>query len=216
MKLPENIKAIIFDIDGTLLDSLDAWADADRIFLRENNIPYDPMISEKLKTMHFVSAAQYFIDELGVNKPLEEITRRIYEIISRKYCFEIPAKPHTAEFISLCEERGIKMCAATSNLKDLAEGALINNGFYEKFAFVLTSDEVGSGKDDPEIFFKCAEKMGVSPENTAVFEDSLHAAASASNAGFFTVGVYDSHYAAEFDRLKEICSITVKDFGELI
>lgn len=216
MKLPENIKAIIFDIDGTLIDSLDAWADSDREFLAEHNIPYDPIISERLKTMHYNSAVRFFLDEYNIPLSFEETAERINEIIKHKYLHEIEAKPYVIDFIRLCYDKGIKMCAATSNLKELAVGALTNRGIARFLEFIITSDEIGSGKDNPEIFLHSAEKMGVSPENTAVFEDSLHAAKTAAAAGFYTVGVFDIHYADEFERLRRVCTAVIKGFDELI
>ena len=215
-KLPSDIKGIIFDIDGTLVDSLDAWAESDKIFLEENNVTYSKDISEKLKTMHYISAAEYFINELHIPMTLEQVCRRIDEIIGEKYRHEINAKQGVKEFIEECSRRGTAMCAATSNLRGLAEAVLESCGLSEFMRFILTSDEVGSGKDDPEIFLRCAEMLGTSPECTAVFEDSCHAAESAASAGFFTVGVYDSHYAAEYSRLEEICRISVRDMRELI
>ena len=215
-RLPDNIRAVVFDVDGTLVDSLDAWAESDRIFLAENNVPYDAQISEKLKTMHFISAAQYFIDELHVDMTLDEVMDRINEIIGRKYREEITAKPGAFEFAKQCTEKGIHICAATSNLRGLAEGVLESNGFMPLLDFILTSDEIGSGKDDPGIFLECAARMGAAPCDTAVFEDSFHAALTASKAGFFTVGVYDRKYADEFERLGDVCDMTVNDMSELL
>lgn len=214
--LPENIKAVIFDVDGTLLDSLDVWADSDRIFLESLGHSYDPSISDRMKSMHYISAAQLLIDEYHIDMPLDEVMKRIEDIVRDKYFHEVPAKPYALDFINHCKRQGIRMCAATSNLRALAEGALSSGKILPHFDFIITSDEVGSSKDDPEIFFRCAEKMGTAPCDTAVFEDSMNAAASAAKAGFYTVGVFDRHYAAEFEELKKICSRTITSFEELI
>lgn len=214
--LPENIKAVIFDVDGTLLDSLDVWADSDRIFLESLGFSYDPSISDRMKSMHYISAAQLLIDEYHIDMPLDEVMNRIEDIVRDKYFHEVPVKPYALELISECRRQGIRMCAATSNLRALAEGALSSGKILPCLDFIITSDEVGSSKDDPEIFFRCAEKMGAAPCDTAVFEDSVHAASSAAKAGFYTVGVFDRHYAAEFEKLKKICSRTITSFEELI
>lgn len=214
--LPENIRAVIFDVDGTLLDSLDVWADSDRIFLESLGFTYDPAISDRMKSMHYISAAQLLIDEYDIHMPLDEVMTRIEDIVSDKYFHEVPAKPYVHELIAYLEQKGIVMCAATSNLRALAEGALSSVNILPHLDFIITSDEVGSSKDDPEIFFRCAEKMGAAPCDTAVFEDSVHAAASAAKAGFYTVGVFDKHYAKEFEELKKLCSQTVVSFDELI
>lgn len=214
--LPENIKAVIFDVDGTLLDSLDVWADSDRIFLESLGFSYDPSISDRMKSMHYISAAQLLIDEYHIDMPLDEVMNRIEDIVRDKYFHEVPVKPYALELISECRRQGIRMCAATSNLRALAEGALSSGKILPCLDFIITSDEVGSSKDDPEIFFRCAEKMGAAPCDTAVFEDSVHAASSAAKAGFYTVGVFDRHYAAEFEELKKICSRTITSFEELI
>lgn len=214
--LPENIRAVIFDVDGTLLDSLDVWADSDRIFLESLGFSYDPSISDRMKSMHYISAAQLLIDEYHIDMPLDEVMNRIEDIVRDKYFHEVPVKPYALELISECRRQGIRMCAATSNLRALAEGALSSGKILPCLDFIITSDEVGSSKDDPEIFFRCAEKMGAAPCDTAVFEDSVHAASSAAKAGFYTVGIFDRHYAAEFEKLKKICSRTITSFEELI
>ena len=216
MPLPENIAAVIFDMDGTLIDSLGVWADSDRIFAEELGLSYDAKISAAMKKMHYVSACEYLKEYYALDMSAEEIGARIMEIVREKYLHEIPLKPYVLDVMRALRSRGVKMCVATSNDKSLAEGALKNLGIYDMLEFVITSDEVGVGKESPLIFTRAAEMMCVSPQNTAVFEDSVHAAESAAAAGFFTVGIYDGKYNNEFEEMKRTADMTVKSFGELM
>lgn len=216
MPLPNNITAVIFDMDGTLIDSLGVWADSDRIFAEELGLSYDAKISAAMKKMHYVSACEYLKEYYALEMSAEEIGARIMEIVREKYLHEIPLKPYVLDVMRALRSRGVKMCVATSNDKSLAEGALKNLGIYDMLEFVITSDEVGVGKESPLIFTRAAEMMCAAPQNTAVFEDSVHAAESAAAAGFFTVGIYDGKYNNEFEEMKRTADMTVKSFGELM
>lgn len=216
MPLPENIAAVIFDMDGTLIDSLGVWADSDRIFAEELGLSYDAKISAAMKKMHYVSACEYLKEYYALDMSAEEIGARIMEIVREKYLHEIPLKPCVLDVMRALRSRGVRMCVATSNDKSLAEGALKNLGIYDMLEFVITSDEVGVGKESPLIFTRAAEMMCTAPQNTAVFEDSVHAAESAAAAGFFTVGIYDGKYNNEFEEMKRTADITIKSFGELM
>lgn len=211
-----DIKAIIFDMDGTLIDSLDVWAESDRVFLNELGYEYDSKVSLAMKKMHFVSACEYLKEIYGINKTIEEIGARIKELVIHSYCNDVPLKEGVFEYISMQHKKGIKMCVATSNELSLAEGALKNLGIYELMEFVITSDEVGCGKESPLIFERAAERMGTRPQNTIVFEDSIHALESAHSAGFLTAGVLDSRYCDESELLKKAADITITSFRELI
>lgn len=216
MPLPENIAAVIFDMDGTLIDSLGVWADSDRIFAEELGLSYDAKISAAMKKMHYVSACEYLKEYYALDMSAEEIGARIMEIVREKYLHEIPLKPYVLDVMRALRSRGVRMCVATSNDKSLAEGALKNLGIYDMLEFVITSDEVGVGKESPLIFTRAAEMMSAAPHDTAVFEDSVHAAESAAAAGFFTVGIYDGKYNNEFEEMKRTADMTVKSFGELM
>ena len=211
----ENIKAVIFDIDGTLADSLGVWTESDRIFLSRRGIEYDSEVSLALKSMHFMSASEYLKNLYSLPESTEEVAREITEIVREKYFYEVRLMPYARELIKSFSERGIKMCAATSNSRELAEGVLRHNGIFESLEFIVTSDEAGSSKDDPRIFFMCAEKMGVSPNETAVIEDSPHAAKTAFQNGFYTIGVNSGHFG-DFEVLKGCVHRRIESFKELI
>ena len=213
---PENIRYIIFDMDGTLLDSLSVWADSDREFITGLGYDYDPAHSKAMKTMHFDSACEYLVREFSLPLSPKTVGEKILEIVEERYINHVSLKPGAEAFINAAEKCGIKMCVATSNKKKLAEDALRARGIFDKLKFVLTSDEVGCGKESPEIFLKAAEMLGGKPSETAVFEDSLHAVMSAKSAGFFVVGMSDEIYADEFDDIKKIADISVRSFEELL
>lgn len=211
-----SVKYIIFDMDGTLLDSLSVWADSDREFLAGLGFEYDPKHSLAMKTMHFDSACEYIVKEFSLPLSAEETGRRILEIVEEHYINSVPLKDGVEEFLAAAKKAGIKMCVATSNKKALAEASLKAKGIMEYMEFVITSDEVGIGKESPEIFLKAAEMLGAKPSETAVFEDSIHAVLSAKSAGFKVVGVYDKLCPEEFDEIEKYADISVKSFKEVM
>lgn len=211
-----DIKAIIFDMDGTLIDSLDVWAESDRIFLEELGLPYNTSVSQAMKKMHYNSACDYIKETYSLEMPSEEIGRRIMEIVRDSYMHTIPLKPNVYEYLTTQQKKGIKMCVATSNDKGLAVGALKNLGIYDMMEFVITSDEVGIGKETPAIFIKAAEMLGFEPSETLVLDDSVHAVESAKSGGFIVGGVYGGKFADEFELIKKKADFTITDFGELL
>ena len=209
-------KNIIFDMDGTLLDSLSVWADSDREFINGHGHDYDSKHSLAMKKMHFDSACEYLVRTFSLPFSAEETGKRILEIVEKRYLSDIPLKDGAEEFLKAAHSAGIKMCVATSNKKKLAENALKARGIMQYMEFVLTSDEVGCGKESPEIFLKAAELLGAEPFEATVFEDSIHAVLSAKKAGFRVVGVYDPLCEEEFAQIEKEADITIKSFGELL
>ncbi|MCD7731080.1 MAG: HAD family phosphatase [Oscillospiraceae bacterium] len=210
-----DFDGIIFDMDGTLLDSLGIWVQSDITFITEQGFEYDSAVSAELKKMHFSSACEYLKQRYSLEMSETEIGERIMELVRKSYLTEAELKPFVYDFVSGLHQKGVKMCVATSNEKGLAEGALKNTGIYPMMRFVITSDEVGEGKETPKIFLEAAKKLGTAPERTLVFEDSLHALVSAKNGEFYTIGVYEERFADEFELLKKEAQITIRSFGEL-
>lgn len=211
-----DINYMIFDLDGTLLDSLSVWVDSDREFITGMGYEYDSGCSLAMKKMHFDSACEYLVREYSLPFSAEETGRRILAIVEEHYINGISLKRGAEEFLAAARGAGVKMCVATSNKKSLAEASLKARGMMEYFEFVLTSDEMGCGKDSPEIFLKAAEMLGGKPDETIVFEDSIHAVRSAKAAGFKIAGVYDSLCGDEFTEIQKYADISVTSFTELL
>lgn len=212
----KKIKYIIFDMDGTLLDSLSVWADSDREFITGLGFEYDNRHSLAMKSMHFESACEYLVREFSLPLTAEETGKRILEIVEEHYIGGVPLKDGAEEFLAAAKSAGIKMCVATSNKKALAEKSLKAKEIMDYMEFVITSDEVGGGKESPVIFLKAAEMLGAKPEETVVFEDSIHAVLSARSAGFKVVGVFDPLCPEEFDEIEKSAHMTIKSFKELL
>lgn len=209
------IKSVIFDLDGTILDSMPVWYDVDRIFLTENNIDPPDDISEIVKKMSIEQSSDYFIKRFGLSHSQEYVINRIEEIVKEQYEFTIPLKPYVVEYLDFLDSRNIPYCIATSTYSGLARCALKRLGIYDRFKFILTCSEAGEGKTSPLIYIKSAERLGTLPSETAVFEDSLHCVETSLKAGFYTVGVYDPcTLECDLMKIKKSCSLYIENFSQ--
>ncbi|MGN1480502.1 HAD family hydrolase [Porcipelethomonas sp.] len=210
-----NFKGVIFDLDGTLLDSMSVWENVDRMFLEENGIVPPEGVSDIVKKMTIQDSAMYFKNQFSLEHSCEYIINRIEEMVSHQYRNVIPLKNGADRTIEELKQYGFKMCVATATYNSLADSALKRLGLYDSLDFVITCSDVGAGKDKPDIFFKAAEKMGCSFYNTVVVEDSLHCIETAADAGFFTIGVYDSTSCSDWDEICRKSDAAVKNISEI-
>lgn len=210
------IKGVIFDLDGTLIDSMKIWTKIDRKLLRENgveNIP--PDISDRVRKMTIEESAQYFIDEFRLECTNEYIIKRIEELVRMEYEENIPLKPYAAEFLDYLNEKKIPYGVATATYKGLAEAVLKRCGIWEQMRFLLTEVEYPLGKKFPDIFLGGAEMLGLEPEEVLVVEDSLHCIETAAKAGFITAGVYDEVSWNEQSLIADTADYYVRSLKEL-
>lgn len=209
------IKAIIFDLDGTLIDSMGVWYRTDRIFLRENNVVPPEDISERMKKMSIEEAAVYFNNEFGLDCTPEYIIKRIEEIVADEYKNNISLKDNVIRLLDYLDEKGIPYCIATATYKKLAKSVLERYGIYNRFKFVITGEDVKTGKTSPEIYLKCAENFNCRPDDILVAEDSLHCVETAVSAGFFTVGVYDTDAENVWEKICSLAHKTAQNIYEI-
>lgn len=210
------IKGIIFDLDGTLIDSMQVWSRTDVKFLRENGISDPPEdISDKVKKMTLEESARYFIDRFDLTCSKEYVIKRIEELVRVEYEENIRLKPYAAELLDFLDSQRIPYGVATATYKNLAEAVMRRCGIYGRMKFVLTDREYPMGKVFPDIFLGAAEILGACPGEILVAEDSLHCIETASGAGFVTVGVYDEVSADESEKIAETADFYVASLKEM-
>lgn len=215
----KNIKGVIFDLDGTLLDSMWVWDKVDNDFLAENGIELTPDYTETVKQMHFKEASLYTKNRYNLSLSPEQIQKRWIEMVEKEYSQEIFLKPFAYDVIIALLDNGIKVGYATTLFKEMAIPCLLNNKInsesLKRNCPLTTIEEVDRGKGFPDIYLLSAEKMGVSAEECIVFEDIPLAIEGAIAGGFEFCGVYDK-YSNAHTNFKSLCKNYINDFEELL
>lgn len=210
------VKGVIFDLDGTLIDSMKVWNEIDKEFLRENGIENPPgNISEIMRRMTVEESAEYFISRFGLSCTKEYVIKRIEELVRIQYEEKIPLKPFVQELLDFLDGRGILYGVATATYKSLAGAALERLGIIERMKYLLTDEEFPMGKTSPGIFMYAAKLMNANPCEVLVAEDSLHCIEAASRAGFVTVGVYDEVSAPLRNEIEKTADYYVENLKEI-
>ena len=200
-------KGLIFDVDGTLLDSMPMWARLDIDYLETMGITPEPNFHNKVKMMTLLDAAKYIKENFGVKKAPETICKEIQDIAYSYYRDVLLIKDGSMELLKELKNRGYRMYVATANEYDMCKAALERNKIMDLFDGLVTCSMTGFSKERPDVYLLACEKMGLKVEECVVFEDSCFAMNTAINAGFSVVGVYDE---AEKENWEKICEITEK------
>ena len=209
-----RIRGAIFDVDGTLLDSMFIWDTIGEAYLR--SIGYQPKenLNETFKNMSLHQAARYYQTEYGVTLSIDEIMDGVNAMLERYYRFEVPLKPGVAELLEWLRQDGVRLCIATATDRHLVEAALDRCGVLSCFGEIFTCNEVGHGKDEPDIFEAALRFLGTRKEETLVFDDALYAVRTAKEAGFPVVAVYDSHEKAQ-DQIRMLADVYLEELTQL-
>ena len=212
-----SLRGAIFDLDGTVLDSMPCWETVGLRYLLEREIPVADVdeLARRLKTTTLPQAAELYQREYGVTDSTEQICADITAMIERDYRFTAPLKPHTTELLKRMHGQGVKMCIATATDRELACAALERLDVLRYFSFVVSCQQLNTSKNEPLIFDYAAQQLGVHKQEIVVFEDALHSIQTAVHAGYRVVGVYDRSSEQEGEEIAALCERYVTNWMEL-
>lgn len=186
-----KVKAAIFDLDGTLLDSMSIWSNLCREFLLRHNIDEDIDLDGKLGVISMRNALEYVIKEFSLTVSLEEAYAETWQIVEEFYRSKAQIKPGIKTILTHLQKNNIPCGVITATETGLVIPALERVGLSGYFKSVFSCAEMQTSKRTPEVFFKMSEILGAEPAGTIVFEDALYAAVTAKNAGYTVAAVYD-------------------------
>lgn len=208
------IAGAIFDLDGTVLDSMSIWDNAAAMFLNSVGIEAEPGLGQTMFAMSMTKGAEFLRERYRLDMAVAAIMAGINQTIEDVYSYQVQLKEGAEQLLIDLKQAGIKMVAATSSDRSVVEIALERLNILNYFDRIFTCTEIGVGKEEPDIYLAAAEHMGTLPENTWVFEDALHAIETAKAAGFKTVGVFDSSSRGDWEQIKKISDIYLCKLGK--
>lgn len=210
-----KITGAIFDLDGTLIDSMSIWDDIAYNFLVSQGVTPKPDLREKVATMYLNESAEYLVDEYSLDCTPQDFKDYTERIIEDFYVRTVPPKRDAVEFLCKLKKSGVKMCIATATERKLAVPALEHNGMLGFFDGVFSCAEIGLSKQSPEIFDRALEFLGTPKEETFVFEDSYHAVATAAKAGYNVIAISDKSASNDEEKIKKLSLNFIENYAEL-
>ena len=203
----QKIDAFIFDLDGTLLNSLSAWKNAASNYLKTRGINLPPNLQAQVEQMSLMDGARVLKEHYNLKETPEELVAATIRPVGERYYNDIPAKTYVPQLLSYLQSQGVKMAVATASHPDFARGALERLGLMNYFEFIITCDEVGVGKTDPRVYEEAIKRLGTQRERTVVVEDAPYALETAHAAGFRTIGVAEEYYQDKMLQMQKIADL---------
>ena len=208
------IKGVIFDVDGVLLNSMPVWENLGELYLDHLGIEAEKNLGETLFKMSLEEAADYLISHYNLEKTVEEVVQGLNKEVEDYYAKRVPLKEGVRQYLEEFRERKIPMVIATTGDRKNAEAALSRLKVLPYFQGVFTASEIGSGKDQPDIYFAALLQLDTEPEQTWVFEDTYQALRTAKHAGFKTVAVYDKANDKNLAQIWNTADIYLPEFDD--
>ena len=210
------LEAVIFDLDGSMVDSMWMWRAIDIEYLGRFGIELPENLQACIEGMSFSETAVYFKDRFQLPDDLDTIKEDWNRMAWDKYAYEVPVKDGVTELLEYCMDHGIKVGIATSNSRELVENVVKARQLDQYFDCIMTGCDVEKGKPAPDIYLAVARELGVSPENCLVFEDIIPGIQAGKAAGMRVCAVYDKYSEHQDAEKRTLADYYTYHFKELI
>ncbi|HPE95483.1 MAG TPA: HAD family phosphatase [Bacillota bacterium] len=208
-------KGAIFDLDGTLLDSMYVWDNAGELFLRKHGMEPAEDLAEAFRTLSLPEAAEYLCVHYKLSMMPQVAADGINAVIEDAYFNEVQPKKGVVAFLNKLKSKDIRMCIATATDRYLVEAALKRCCLYDYFSYIITCADVGKGKSNPDVFDEAQKRLELNKEECVVFEDALHAIETAKKAGYRVVAVGDTSENKNRALIIKTADIFVDSFDDM-
>ncbi len=212
----EGKQAVIFDLDGTLVDSMWMWGAIDEEYLGRYGLSCPEDLQKVIEGMSFSETAAYFKERFQMKDSIEEIKQAWVDMSLEKYKHEVPLKPGAREFLELLARRGIPAGIATSNGREMVDAVLESLDIARYFRAVATACEVAAGKPAPDIYLEVARRLGAEPARCLVFEDVPAGIQAGKRAGMTVIAVEDDFSKEMRQEKEQLADGRIDDYYELI
>lgn len=209
-------KAVIFDLDGTLVDSMGIWREIDIIYLSQFNITLPETLQSEIEGMSFHETAAYFKQRFSLTDSIEEITNCWNEMAFYKYTHEVKLKKGVLEFLNYCREKQLKIGIASSNSQELVDGVLKVHGIESYFDAICTSCHGEKGKPAPDVYLKAAKQLQIDPKDCLVFEDIIPGIQAGIAAGMKVCAVDDVYSSHQREAKEKLADYFIHDYLEIV
>lgn len=209
-------KAVIFDLDGTLVDSMWMWKDIDIEFLKDYGYECPDDLQKAIEGMSFSETAAYFKERFRLPLALEEIKAIWTEMSLNKYRHEVPLKQGVREFLQYLKDRGLKAGIATSNGREMVDAVIASLNIGPYFQVITTACEVAAGKPEPDIYLKVADSLQVKPEDCLVFEDVPAGILAGKRAGMKVCAVEDEFSREMRAEKRSLADYYINDYFDIL
>ena len=211
-----KIHGAIFDLDGTLIDSMWIWEQIDIDYFNKLNIPMPKDLKDKINLLSFYDTAVYFKNTFHISDSIDEICKDWNNRALFYYSNKVTLKPGVLKLLDFLKSKNIKIALATSNSEILLSAALKHTKIMDYFDVISTTNEVSNGKNKPDIYLLTAKKLSIKPKNCLVFEDIYEAITGAKAAQMNVCAIYDKYSNYNKEKILELADFYIKDFSEII
>ncbi len=212
----DNIKAVIFDLDGTLFDSCSMWNDIDRLFFKRRGMEIPENFNKLIAPLGMSKAAKFVRETYNIDNTEEEIKKEWHDLAIFEYENNVNLKDNAEKFLKYLEKKNIKMAIATANGKEYYMPCLKRHKIEKYFDYICDVEEFSGSKKTPDIYLHCAKKLGLNPNEIAVIEDIPEAIKSAKLGGFYVIAIDDETEKNLREEKKYLADEFIYSFSELI